>query len=144
MENSTLDNAGSLYDRATDPGSGTFCDARNGLHYMLMRLSLAGLTTDEQEQLLELGAQTFSGGDADNVASKIISNEQATPLALAIASIVQKSRLSKKMAMLGSVFGAYSALGEPTFSDHRPQNLVGRGRNALRRRLCPTISASEL
>jgi hypothetical protein len=68
MENSTLDNAGSLYERATDPGSGTFCDARNGLHYMLLRLSLAGLTMDEQEQLLELGARTFSGGDADNVA----------------------------------------------------------------------------
>jgi hypothetical protein len=114
MENSTLDNASSLCERATDPGSGTFCDARNGLHYMLLRLSVAGLTTDEQEQLLELGARTFSGGDADNVASKIISNQQASPLAVAIASIVQKSRLSKKMSMLGSVFGAYSALGEPT------------------------------
>jgi hypothetical protein len=80
---------------------------------VLLRLSLAGLTTDEQEQLLDLGAKIFSGVDADNVASKITSNEQTTPLAIAIASIVQKSRLSKKMAMLGAVFGAYSALGKP-------------------------------
>jgi hypothetical protein len=111
METSTLDNASSLYERATDH---TFSDARNGLRYMLLRLSRAGLTTDEQEQLLELGAKIFSGVDADSLASKIISNEQATPLAVAIASIVQKSPLSKSMAMLGAVSGAYSVLDKPS------------------------------
>jgi hypothetical protein len=100
--------AGSTYRHAT---SFSFDDARNGLKYALLRLSLLGLTDQDRVQLGELARLAYQELDVTKVASEIKNSETASQLAVAIADIVDHSQGSKKMAMYGAVFGAYAALG---------------------------------
>ena len=72
-----------------------FEDARLGLKYMLLRLSLLGLSAEDQKQLRKLARLVFA--DADVTAE---------------AGIVT-SAPEKKAALLGAVFGAYAGLGAP-------------------------------
>src|SRR5689334_22268570 len=88
----------------------SFDDARNGLRYILLRLSLLGLTDQDQAQLGELARLAFQASDVTEAVNQIKNRTSATPLAIAIADIVAASRGSQRIAMLGAVFGAYAAL----------------------------------
>lgn len=96
----------------------SFDDARNGLKYVLLRLSLLGLSAEDQQELRELARLAFNELDLKNVATRITNTNTASPLAVAIADIVQRageksaSSTSTKMAMLGAVFGAYAVIRE--------------------------------
>jgi hypothetical protein len=83
------------------------------LSYPLLRLSLLGLTERDREQLLELARFAFQELDVSEAVHRIRDTESASPLAVAIASIVLHAQPSKKMAMLGAVFGAYTGLFDP-------------------------------
>jgi hypothetical protein len=110
IQSSVSQIAGSNYESATQF---SFGDARNGLKYVLLRLSQLGLPIEDQEQLRELGRLAFNGSDVKHVADRITNTESTSPLAMAIADIVLRSgteMTSKKMAMLGAVFGAYAAI----------------------------------
>jgi hypothetical protein len=78
------------------------------LSYLLLRLSSLGLTEWDQVQLLELARFAFQELDVTEAVHRIRDTESASPLAVAIASIVLHAQPSKKMAMLGAVFGAYA------------------------------------
>lgn len=117
--------AGSVhYKNAIDISSGSFGDARNGLKYALMRLSLLGLTEQDREQLGELARLAFQESDVTEAANHIKDRKSASPLAVAIADIVTESsahggQKMTKMAMLGALFGAY-----PARNDHNLLNGV--------------------
>jgi hypothetical protein len=101
--------AGLNYELATGLSSE---DARNALKYVLLRLSSLGLTAEDQQELRELARLAFSDLDPKEVADRI-TNTSPSPLAVAIAEIVQRcgeTITSAKMAMLGAVFGAYATL----------------------------------
>jgi hypothetical protein len=112
-ENSDALEAGVNYDFATGL---SFDDARNGLKYVLLRLSLLGLSAEDQQELRELARLAFNELDLKNVAARITNTNTASPLAVAIADIVQRAgeksagNTSTKMAMLGAVFGAYAVI----------------------------------
>jgi len=89
-----------------------FEDARLGLKYMLLRLSLLGLSTEDQKQLRKLARLAFADEDVTPEADRIKNRKTASPLAVAIAGIVT-SAPEKKAALLGAVFGAYAGLGAP-------------------------------
>ena len=107
--------AGSVhYKNAINFSSGSFGDARNGLKYVLMRLTLLGITEQDREQLGELARLAFQESDVMEAANQIKGRSSASPLAVAIADIVaasseQGGQKMTKMAMLGAVFGAYPA-----------------------------------
>jgi hypothetical protein len=77
--------ASSEYDFATDF---SLQDGRKGLKYMLLRLSLLGLTTEEQQELQELARLAFDGVGVTEIADRIMGSG-ASPLAVAIAGVVQ-------------------------------------------------------
>src|ERR1700730_4760056 len=114
-QNSDSLDAGMNYDFATGL---SFGDARNGLKYVLLRLSLLGLSAEDQQELRELAKLAFNDLDVKNAAARITNTNTASRLAVAIAEIVQRagekiaSSTSTKMAMLGAVFGAYAAIRE--------------------------------
>jgi hypothetical protein len=87
-------------------------DARNGLRYLLMRLSLLGLTEEDRTELRELGRLTTQHTDAAELAGQIAARATASPLAVAIATLVQRGGGDRDPAMIlfGAVFGAYAAL----------------------------------
>jgi hypothetical protein len=95
------------YHNATDK---SFDDARRGLRYVLLRLSLLGLTEQDRAELGELARLAFQESDVTAAANQIKNRAAASPLAIAIADIVASSRGSQRMAMLGAVLGAYAAL----------------------------------
>ena len=100
--------AGAALRAATDH---SFGDARNGLRYMLLRLSVVGLTDGEREQLTELARLAFQESDVAAQAGRIRDAADASPLAVAIADLVQETgRTSKRATMLGAISGAYAAL----------------------------------
>ena len=100
--------AGSTYRNAIRL---SFDDARNGLKYALLRLSLLGLTDQDRLQLSELARLAYQELDVSKVAIEIRNSETASQLAVAIADIVDNSQGSKKLALCGAVFGAYATLG---------------------------------
>ena len=91
-----------------------FCsgDARNGLRYLLKRLSLLGLTQQDQTELRELGRLATQHTDVAELTEQIMTRATASPLAVAIAALVQRGGGDRDPAMLlfGAVFGAYAAL----------------------------------
>ncbi len=100
--------AGSTYHSAIDL---SLEDGRNGLGYVLLRLSVLGLTKQDQDQLRELAQRAYQELDVAESASRIRMRESASPLAVAIADIVDDSPQGRKrMAMAGAVFGAYVGL----------------------------------
>jgi hypothetical protein len=100
--------AGEALRAATDH---SFGDARNGLRYMLLRLSVVGLSAGERGQLTELARLAFQESDVAAQAGRIRDAADASPLAVAIADLVQETgRTSKRATMLGAISGAYAAL----------------------------------
>jgi hypothetical protein len=87
-------------------------DARNGLRYLLMRLSILGLTEQDRTELRELGRLATQHTDVAELAGQIAARATASPLAVAIAALVQRGGGDRDPAMIlfGAVFGAYAAL----------------------------------
>ncbi|MBI3423088.1 MAG: hypothetical protein HY011_09125 [Acidobacteria bacterium] len=94
-------------------------DARRGLKYMLLRLSLLGLSHEEQHQLRQLARLACAGAEAAvlEAAEQIKERPTASPLAVALADIVLAAP-GQKEALLGALFGAYAGLG-------RGRNITG-------------------
>jgi hypothetical protein len=90
----------------------SFSDAeRQRLRYHLRRLTVVGLTRQDEEDLLELGRLAFLDADVTEHATKIKQRSDASPLAFAIADILdQAGRGNLKAVMLGAVLGAYTSL----------------------------------
>jgi hypothetical protein len=87
-QNSTSLDAGVNFDFATGL---SFDDARNGLKYVLLRLSLLGLSAEDQQELRELAKLAFNDLDVKNAAARITNTNTASRLAVAIAEIVQRT-----------------------------------------------------
>ena len=85
-------------------------DARLGLKYHLLRLSLLGLTDEDQKQLHKLASLVFADKVIDAAVAAIKERKSASKLAIALADIVESAR-DKRASLLGAVFGAYSGLG---------------------------------
>ena len=87
------------------------------LRYHLLRLTVVGLTKEDVADLAELGRLAFQDSDVKKQATKIKQRVDASPLAFAIADIVEQAgdvlggRVSTKTVMLGAVLGAYTSLG---------------------------------
>jgi hypothetical protein len=86
-------------------------DGEGGLRYILLRLELAGLTEQDQRNLGDLVAIACQGQDVTESADRVRKAESASPLAVAIADIVQKANSHGKAAALGAIFGAHGAVG---------------------------------
>src|SRR6266446_2621390 len=83
-----------------------FEDARLGLKYMLLRLSLLGLSTEDQKQLRKLARLAFADADVTPEADRIKNRKTVSPLAVAIAGIVAPgSKLTRgiQAAVAGAV-----------------------------------------
>jgi hypothetical protein len=88
-----------------------FEDARNGLGYPLRRLGVVGLSQRDIEELTELGQAVFQDGDVHGIAKRIWERQGASPLAVAIANIVNSvEKHDKREAVVGAIFGAYTRL----------------------------------
>ncbi|MCL5996218.1 MAG: hypothetical protein M1546_09185 [Chloroflexi bacterium] len=74
------------------------------------RLSVLGLTTEDQAELKELVRRVTQNMDVAEVANKIVNRQTASPVAAAIAALVLQGRGSKKAILLGALFGAYATL----------------------------------
>ena len=97
-------------------------DATRALRYPLLRLNnLLRLPEQEPmeghraaEELTELGQIVTQGGDVVEVADRIRERPHASPLVVAIASIMRATagipEDFRRGAMLGAVFGAYTGL----------------------------------
>ena len=89
----------------------SFEDARGGLRYALKRLSLLGITDQDREQLTELARVASQELDVTEAATRIVNSQSASPLAVAIAVIVNQAQPNKKMALFGAVLGAFAGMG---------------------------------
>jgi hypothetical protein len=86
-------------------------DGEGGLRYILLRLELAGLTEQDQRNLGDLVTIACQGQDVTESADRVRKAESASPLAVAIADIVQKANSHRKAVALGAIFGAHGAVG---------------------------------
>jgi len=94
-------------------------DARLGLRYHLLRLSLLGLTNQDQKRLRELARLIFSEADVSEIAARIARRKTASPMSVAMSDLIA-SAPDKRIALLGAIFGAYAGLssaGGPNVSD---------------------------
>jgi hypothetical protein len=80
------------------------------LKYPLLRLSVHGLSAQDQKELVELAKDVVEERSVTDASEKITGRKSASPIAVAIAEIVVSARGSKWIAMLGSVVGAHAAL----------------------------------
>lgn len=101
-------NAGRLYQGAVDLNREDF--QLRALKYPLLRLSIHGLSVQDQKELVELAKVVVEERDVTQACEKLTSRKSASPIAVAIAGIVASARGPKWMAMLGSVVGAHAAL----------------------------------
>jgi hypothetical protein len=76
-------------------------DARAGLKYHLLRLSLLGLSDQDQKQLCELTEQDFRDQDVTSAADQIKRRKTASPLAVVMAELIATAE-DKRMAVLGA------------------------------------------
>jgi hypothetical protein len=88
-----------------------------GVRYVLLRLSLVGLTKEDQAELKELVSLVTQNMDVAGVANKIVNRQTASPVAAAIAALVLQGRGSKKAILLGALFGAYAILDNLNTAD---------------------------
>jgi hypothetical protein len=87
-------------------------DTRSGLRYILMRLRHVGLTDQDVQNLADLVSLSCQNKDVGESADRLRKAESVSPLALAIADIVQcASPDQRKPAALGAIFGAHGAVG---------------------------------
>jgi hypothetical protein len=88
-----------------------FEDARRGLRYPLLRLSLVGLSQRDVKELTELGQAIIQEGDVREAAKRIAERRGASPLAVVIAGIVHNAeKRDEREVMLGAIFGAFAGL----------------------------------
>jgi hypothetical protein len=86
------------------------------LRYHLIRLTVVGLTQEDVQDLSELARLAFQDADLTEQANKVKQRAGVSPLAFAIADILEQAagvlggRVDNKMLMLGSVLGAYTAV----------------------------------
>ena len=118
--------AGELYRSGIDF---TIQDSEFGLRYPLLRLgSLLDLPEQEREELTELGRIVIQDGDVGEIAGRLRERQGASPLAVAIASIVQEARFfgggDTRGALLGAVFGAYAGIDSSQTGDDRAVRAV--------------------
>lgn len=103
------------------------------LHYHLVRLTVVGLSNEDVKDLGELGRLSFQGfaGDVPEQVTKIKQRPGASPLAFALAEIVEQAAsgsnasVSLKTVMLGAVLGAYAALAGIATDDQPAVAVVG-------------------
>ncbi len=93
------------------------------LRYHLLRLTVVGLTRKDVQDLGELARLAFQDSDVREQATTIKQSADASPLAFAIADIVEQAStglggaVSLKSVMFGAVLGAYAGLdGNPDVS----------------------------
>jgi hypothetical protein len=85
------------------------------LRYHLIRLTVVGLSRDEVPSIIELARLAFDDGDVTDQARAVRERPGASPLAAAIAGIVERSRTGGLFAprgevVVGAVIGAYAAM----------------------------------
>src|SRR5262245_50718964 len=100
--------AGTLYLGAVGLNQEDF--QLRALKYPLLRLSVHGLSAEDQKDLAELAKDVVDDRDVTAACERITKRTSANPIAVAIAQIVGAARASKWKAMLGSVIGAHAAL----------------------------------
>jgi hypothetical protein len=88
----------------------TIKDGRFGLKYVLLRLRHAGLTDQDRANLGDLVAIACRDQDVTEAADRVRKAEAASPLAVAIADIVENAQNHRKAAALGAIFGAHGAV----------------------------------
>jgi hypothetical protein len=101
--------AGQRCQSAVDLGREDF--QLRALKYPLLRLSIHGLTAQDQRELADLAKDIVGEQDTTTSVNMIVNRKSASPIAIAIARIVESARGSKWLAMLGAVVGAHAALG---------------------------------
>jgi hypothetical protein len=100
------------------------------LRYHLLRLTVAGLSHDEVRPLVELGRLAFDDADVTEQARVIRERPGATPLASALASIVERGPASAQFAtradvLIGAVTGAYAGLRDAGNVDRAQAAVLG-------------------
>ncbi|PBC75669.1 hypothetical protein BX265_0340 [Streptomyces sp. TLI_235] len=82
------------------------------LHYHLLRLTLAGLTQAEVDDLSEYARLAFSNADTSAKADTIRGRADASRLAVAVVDIVEQSgpRDRRGQVLLGAILGAHAGL----------------------------------
>jgi len=100
--------AGSLHRRAVDLNREDF--QLRALKYPLLRLSVHGVSDEDQKELAALAKDVIEERDVTRASDRITHRKSASPIAVAIAEIVRSAQGSKWAAMLGSVVGAHAAL----------------------------------
>jgi hypothetical protein len=80
--------------------------------YHLRRLTLAGLTNEDVDHLVELGRLAFQDSDLRDQLTKIRARSDASPLAVAFVDILERAGrglggpVRAKSVLLGAVLGA--------------------------------------
>jgi DNA-binding transcriptional ArsR family regulator len=88
--------------------------AQRRFHYHLLRLTTAGLTEADVEELYKLGRLAFEDLDVTEQSTRIKQRADASTLAVAIADILEAaSGGHRARVMIGAVLGAYAVLGIP-------------------------------
>ena len=100
------------------------------LRYHLLRLTVAGLSHDEIPPLVELGRLAFDGADVIEQVRVIKERPGATPLASALASIVERGPVSAQFAtrgdvLIGAVTGAYAGMRDAGSGDAGQAAVLG-------------------
>jgi hypothetical protein len=106
--------------RFSGAGGFSFEDAQLlHLRYHLLRLTVIGVTQEDVTDLAELGRLAFQESDVAQQVAKIKQRSDASPLAFAIADIVEQAGsgiggvpAGPRAVMWGAVLGAYTGLGE--------------------------------
>jgi hypothetical protein len=122
------DDAGERFEEAARLA---FEDAQQRrLRYHLLRLTVAGLSHDEIRPLVELGRLAFDGADVTEQVRMIQERPGATPLASALAAIVQRGPVGPDSAgradvLIGAVTGAYAGLSSGGSGDRAEAAVLG-------------------
>ena len=101
------------------------------LRYHLFRLTTVGLTEDDVKDLSELARLAFLESDVTQQVTKIKQRTDASPLAFAIADILERpgsgvsGPVSLRAVMFGAVLGAYTSMGEVQNVDESAVAILG-------------------
>jgi hypothetical protein len=101
--------AGTRYARAISLGHEDL--QLRAVKYLLLRLTVGGLNSEDVDRLRPLARAAFFEEDVTAEVNEVRKSKKSSPLALALADVVAEAKGSKRMAMLGAVLGAHAALG---------------------------------